>query len=191
MKKMILAVMAVVMIMATSVRAETHPARVRLLVHGHKQVSEVIDLRTHFIPAGNLVDGLAPLGYFGLAYQVNDWLNLEPAIGYDYTANETIYSLRLEAGQDKFYTWADYEYTAGVDVSYWFVQAQYKAKPWLHVGLEEESWGRFAQSEDFSHGGGPNILFRGKYWGLDLAWHYREIEDQPGTEFFTRVHLFF
>ncbi|MBD3359458.1 MAG: hypothetical protein GF365_02010 [Candidatus Buchananbacteria bacterium] len=191
MKKMILAVMAVVMIMATSAKAETRPARLRLLVHGHINVQEGIDLRAHFIPAGNLVNDIAPLGYLGLGYQVNDWLNLEPAIGYDYTANEMIYSLRLEAGQDKFYTWADYEYTAGVDASYWFVQAQYKVKPWLHVGFEEESWGRFARSEDFSHGGGPNILFRSNHWGVDLAWHYRNFEDQPGTEFFTRVHLFF
>ena len=190
MKKVILAAIAVVLI-AITVKAETHPARLRMLIHSHKPLVEGIDLRAHFIPAGNLVNGIAPLGYLGLGYQVNDWLNIEPVIGYDYTANEMIYSLRLEAGQDNFYAWADYEYTAGVDVSYWFVQTQYKVNPWLHVGLEEESWGRFAQSEDFSHGGGPNILFRGEHWGLDLAWHYREINDQPGTEFFTRVHLFF
>lgn len=191
MKKIILGVLAVAIFMATSVQAENHPARVRLLIHGHKQVAEGIDLRAYFIPSGNLVNGLAPLGYVGLSYQVNAWLNLEPTIGYDYTANEMIYSLRLEMDKGNFYTWADYEYIGGVDCSYWFVQTEYKVKPWLHVGLEEESWGSFAHSEDFSHGGGPNILFRSEHFGLDLAWHYREIENQSGTEFFTRVHLFF
>jgi hypothetical protein len=190
MKKMILAVIVVVFI-ATSVKAETHPARLRVLIHGHKQVEEGIDLRAHFIPAGNLVNGIAPLGYLGLGYQVNDWLNIEPVIGYDYTVNEMIYSVRMEAGQDNFYTWVDYEYTVGVDVSYWFIQAQYKVKPWLHVGIEEESWGRFAVSDELNHGGGPNILFRWEHFGMDLAWHYREIDNKSGTEFFTRVHWFF
>ncbi len=62
---------------------------------------------------------------------------------------------------------------------------------WLHVGLEEESWGNYKRGK-YSHGAGPNLIFNFGMSGIDLAVHRRwyDADSTFGTEFFARFHIF-
>jgi hypothetical protein len=197
MKKVVIMVIAFLLLGMASYAAEL-PARSRLTINGQTAISETpkIDLRMHFIPAGNLSAGvLAPLGFVGLGFKPFKWLDLEPALGYYFPSNEEIINLRISPSWQKFYALTDFRWRPDSDAAYWFGQVEYKALKWLQIGLEEESWGNF-DVDNITHGYGPNILFRDDKWGLDLAWHQRTykktltVPETSGIEFFVRFHIY-
>lgn len=169
-----------------------HPSRVRLLMHGSYQFDDRLGISGHFIPAGNLIGELAPLAYMTVDWTPTPYLTISPCLGWSFKPDEAITSLRLTPKYKDFYGWIDFEVRPQSWSFYWFAQAEWKATPWLHLGIEEESWGGFEQFAQASHGGGPNVLFRfGQNVGIDLALHSRWIGEDVKPEFFFRFHLFF
>lgn len=193
MKGLILAVLAAAMFLSSvNARAddEFHPSRVRLLIHSDFQVNDEVHLRVNFIPAGNLLAGLAPLAYLGLGWQATSWLDIEGTLGWCFKANEPIVSTRLSLNFGDFYAWGDLELQLPGENGYWFLMAEYKLLDWIHVGVEGEGWGSYIGNAPWSNGGGPNILFRFGKVGLDLVIHVRDLNDSVKPEFFLRAHLF-
>lgn len=191
MKKFGLILTLFVFIFTNSAYAEMHPSRVRMLVHGAKEINKVFDLKADFIPSGNLLaTPLYPITYFGTDIKLVRWLTLQLTIGYLFGNDEFIISPRLGFKTHNFYIWAMFDIRPQTKGSYWFAQAEYCLCKWLHFGFEEESWGDFDEWKNFSHGGGPNILFRWGIFGLDMAVHGRKMGGNFGPEFFARVHLF-
>ena len=183
---------AAILLSSANVRADDnfHPSRARLLVHSEYDVNDETHLRVNFIPAGNLLAGIAPLAYLGLGWQATSWLDIEGTLGWCFKANEPIVSTRLTFKIDDFYSWIDLEIQLPGESGYWFAQAEYKLLDWIHVGVEGEGWGSYIGETPWSNGGGPNLLFRLGKVGLDLALHVRELGDSVKPEFFARVHLF-
>jgi hypothetical protein len=191
-----LLIIAILLTIPYSAKAETfHPSRVRLLVHGSYQLNEVLQLQAHLIPAGNLLAGLAPISYLGVNYKPTNWLAIELDTGWNFKADEILFSVKPCLEYKKFWLWAEVDAQFPSYSGYWFVQVQYKITGWLHAGIEGEGWGNFSDSATWSHGGGPNLLFRlGKHVGVDLTIHARDLpNDDIGVrpEFFLRTHLFF
>jgi len=191
MSKVKLAVLAVFLVFFPT-HLLAHPSRVRLLIHGNVPLTENVGLSGHFIPAPNLLGEVAPITFLEVNWKLASWLTISPTVGWAFKPDEVIASLRLSPKYKNFWGWVDMEIRPQSLAGYWFVQAQYQCLPWLHVGLEEESWGNFEEWDKFSHGGGPNVLLRfGQHFGIDLALHARDVpENGVGAEFFLRAHLF-
>lgn len=169
-----------------------HPSRVRLLAHGSYQFDDALGISGHFIPAGNLMGELAPLAYMTIDWTPTPYLTISPCLGWSFKPDEVITSLRLTPKYKDFYGWVDFEVRPRSWSFYWFAQAEWKAATWLHLGVEEESWGGFEEFSQASHGGGPNVLFRfGKVVGMDFTMHARQLDNVVRPEFFLRFHLFF
>jgi len=193
MRKSFWAVFALLMLVSVSASAELRPARARLLLHGSHELNETYALQGDFIPSGNLLakGQLCPVGYMILAIQPLKWLNVAPAVGFNFGSNELIMDTRLELDVGPTYFWGLVDANPASWDAYWFAQLDYKLAKWFHVGLEEESWGNYKKGK-YSHGAGPNMLFRLGTAGIDLAMHrrYYDVEDVFGTEFFARFHIF-
>jgi len=170
-------------------------ARVRLLLHGGKELAENFKLMGHFIPSGNLVGELAPLMYIGGKFSLPSGWSIEPAIGYYFGAGENspIAAFRIEYDGEYLYSWSDVEYNPLPDHGlYWFSQLEYKALDWLQIGIEGEGWGSATDADVRSDGGGVNVLFVFKMIQVDLAVHYRSLmgTTDSGFEFVSRFHAF-
>ncbi|MFA6130917.1 MAG: hypothetical protein WC730_01490 [Patescibacteria group bacterium] len=166
-----------------------HPSRVRLLIHGGYNVGETTRVQFHFIPAGNLLGELAPLGYLGLSVKPAPWLGVEPVVGWAWGPDEPIASIRLAPDFGPVYGWFDGEIRFPSYGGYWFGQMEYRVSKWLHTGIEGEGWGDFDDG-GWSQGGGVNVLGRFEKTGLDLAIHVRDIDSKVKPEFVLRFHLF-
>lgn len=183
---------AITIYLLTVSMANAGQSRVKLFFHGHRDLNENVTLKAHIIPSGNnLSTGLAPLGYLELGINTFSWLNIGPAIGYDFLNDDYITSIRIKPSWNKVYNWTDLEYRPDSKGVYWFSQVEYEVLPWLHVGAEIESWGNYEFPDDISHGYGPNILFKMDKFALDLAWQSREYDNQQKTDFVARFHLMF
>ncbi len=168
-----------------------HPSRARLLFHGAQNIDNVAQLRAHFIPSGNLMNGLSPLVFLGAGMKPADWIDIEPALGWTFGNNEPILSLRLCPAFGKFYVWADAEINLPSKNGYWFAQADYKILDWLHAGIESEGFGgNYEDGSSWSHGGGPNVLLRLGKMGVDTALHIRDLDHSVRPEFLMRFHVF-
>jgi hypothetical protein len=160
--------------------------RARLLIHHEWSLRENLGIRVHFIPAPNLIGEFSPLVYLGLGWQVSEHLNIEPVVGWNLGIQEPVLSVRITPTIGNAYAWIDLEIMLPSLRGYWFFQAQYKLRPWLHIGFEYEGWGNYKDRSTQSHGVGPNILLRSEHLGLDLTIHIRENSVDP----FIRLHLF-
>ena len=185
---------ALITVLATaSAQAEGNtfrPSRVRLLIFGKQKLSDQLELRGDFIPAGNLVGELAPLAYVGLGYTPSDSLDLAAAAGWAFVPDEPIASVRVAPTFGRFWIWSDFEINRPSNDGYYFVQAEYKAAEVVHFGAEAEGWGN-CMDGGWSNGAGPNLLLRfGKQVGFDLALHVRDQDDELKPEFVTRFLLF-
>lgn len=188
-----LSLIAAVCLFVSTARAEDkfRPSRVRLLMHASRPVKDYGEFRAHFIPAGNLIGDNSPHLYLGYGWKPVGWLDVEPVAGWDFGQDEPIASVRLTPSYGRFYGWVDGEIQFPSHAGYGFVQVDYKFLPWLHTGAEAESWGDSDDGSTWSHGGGPNLLFRlGAKAGVDLAIHIRKQDDSVKPEFVTRFHLF-
>ncbi|MFA6027368.1 MAG: hypothetical protein WC752_00365 [Patescibacteria group bacterium] len=183
-------VMIAALSLSTSAMAQDFdPTRVRLLIHGSLEVKENVELRAHFIPAGNLLGEVAPILYLGVNFKPVEWLGFEPVVGWTFVTDEPIVSLRASPDFGLIYGWADIELNLPGLGGYWFVQADVRLLKWLHMGLEGEGWGSY-YTDFFSNGGGPNLLLRYGKVGVDLAIHAREVNDSVGPGFVIRFHTF-
>ncbi|MBI2436486.1 MAG: hypothetical protein HYV41_01945 [Candidatus Magasanikbacteria bacterium] len=88
---------------------ELHPNRVRLLIHAQYDVNEQLDVRTTFIPAGNLLGELAPIIYTGVAYQLMKWFELEMDFGWVFQPNEPLISIKPSFNFGNFWAWSELE----------------------------------------------------------------------------------
>ncbi|PIR03438.1 MAG: hypothetical protein COV60_00305 [Candidatus Magasanikbacteria bacterium CG11_big_fil_rev_8_21_14_0_20_43_7] len=160
-------------------------------------VEDTVDVRAHFIPGGNLMNGLSPYLYLGAAWKPAKWLDLELDLGVDFTNAEPLISLKPSIKVDDFWAWAELDVQFPSYSGYWFVQLQYKLHDVVHIGVEGEGWGNWAKPTSWSNGAGPNVLLRfAQYFGVDLALHLREGSADGGGRTwgfdpFVRVHLFF
>ncbi len=170
--------------------AQAHPSRLNLLLHGEHELHPQIGLSMEVI-APNLVGELTPVSFLLLdIHAIKDRFTISPGIGWAFKPNEVIATLRLAPQAWKFWSWVDFEVRPQSWNTYWFAQVEFKALDWLHLGLEEESWGLLKDFPGFSHGGGPNILLRWNRFGADLALHARETKGELGAELYVRIHVF-
>ncbi|HUT22396.1 MAG TPA: hypothetical protein VMX18_03255 [Candidatus Bipolaricaulota bacterium] len=170
-------------------------ARVRLLLHGGKQLTESLKIKGTFIPSGNLVGGLSPLMYLGLNINLPKGWAIAPTAGYSFAADENspIIAVQISFENDLVMSWSDVEYSMlPHHCLYWFSQLEGKATDWLMLGIEGEGWGRIDNINYRSDGGGLNILFVFKMFEIDLAVHARTLAgtSDTGFELVTRVHAF-
>ncbi|HLD31794.1 MAG TPA: hypothetical protein VJB37_02770, partial [Patescibacteria group bacterium] len=100
-----------------------HPSRMRFLVHGGYQLTEDLNLRIHFIPAGNLIGPVAPIIHPGLGIKLASWLEMEAVAGWCFATDNPLFSLRVTPTLGDFYAWLDGEYQYPSQNFYWFVQA--------------------------------------------------------------------
>lgn len=192
MVRFIMALFAATLLFTSTARAEDafHPSRVRLLVHGGLDLNEDARLEFRFIPAGNLIGELAPISYFGAKFKATDWLGIETYAGWAFKPDEPLVSLTLNPHIDNLWAWTEIDLRMPSYDGYWFAQLDYQILDWLHAGVEGEGWGNYESGSSWSHGGGPNLLFRFGKVGVDIAVHARELEDSVKPEFFMRAHLF-
>jgi hypothetical protein len=200
MKKLILSVLLILVVVFSlnNLFAQGfHPSRVRLLAHASAPLADSsdLDVRFHFIPAGNLIGGLAPIAYLGLGIKPTSWLDVESVLGWNFGADEVIGSVRISTNFKKIWSWTDFELRPASGEEYWFSQIDYQLTDIFHVGIEAEGWGNFLRLEESSNGIGPNFLIRFKQMGYDLAIHWRQKDDDDKKfvikpEFFLRVHFF-
>ena len=168
-----------------------HPSRIRLLIHGRQELKQGrTALQYHFIPSADFSAGIFPRAYMGFEVKVFDELTLEPTLGYNFSADEPIASLRITPKLGRFWSWTDLEYQRPSGCGYWFSQVEMKARDWFHTGFEGEGWGVVGDGGSWSHGAGPDILFRFGKVGADLALHARYLNGRTAPEFFLRTHLF-
>ena len=168
-----------------------HPSRARLLIHGRQELKQGrTALQYHFIPAPNLSAGISPLAYTGFEVKPVRWLALEPALGYNFSAEEPVFSLRVTPKIGRFWSWTDLEYRRPSGCGYWFSQAEIKVRDWFHTGIEGEGWGVIGDSGSWTYGAGPDILLRFGKLGADIALHARYLDGRTAPEFFLRTHLF-
>jgi hypothetical protein len=198
MKKFLLVVIMIALLVpGISMALEEHDGRIKLLIHGNYLLNEEsgTSLTGHLLPSANLAkEDLIPVGYVGMNFNLTKRLSLEPTVGYNFYSNKAIFSPRVCYSYNKAYFWGMVELLEG-NGGYTFAQVEYMLTDYMHVGLEEESWGEWDDWDNFSHGGGPNVLFRMGSFGVDVAMHFREMPDEQGndemgTEFLMRVHLF-
>ncbi|MFH0950882.1 MAG: hypothetical protein V1765_00195 [bacterium] len=190
MKRFIIFAIAIMLAITTLTAKDWHASRIRLLAHGSDSLTQSSQLRFHFIPAGNLMGEVKPLGYLGWGWQVASWLNIEPVVGWCFATDEPIISVRVTPTWEKFWSWTDIELNTTTHNGYWFSQINYQTSKLCHIGVEGEGWGNFYQAGSWSNGFGPNVLLRLKQMGIDLAVHYRTIDKVNKPEFFIRIHFF-
>jgi hypothetical protein len=186
--------------LGTSTRAMAQnvaPPRLRPLIHaGYELTEKTLELRGHFIVAGNLLaPELSPHLYVGMGWKPAEWLDIELDIGMDFRNAEPKISLKPSVSYEKFWAWAQLDVQFPSYGGYWFLQLQYKIVDWIHVGVEGEGWGNWRTPTSWSNGGGPNVLLRlGSHVGIDLALHLREGPSEDGRTWgfdpFVRFHLF-
>lgn len=167
-----------------------HPSRVRLAVHGGHDVGDKTRLEYRFAPSGNLIGELAPIAIFGIKLKATDWLTVETYAGFAFKTNDPLLSLSFNPHVDKMYAWTEIDWRALSHEGYWFAQVEYQIAPWFHAGVEGDGWGNFEKSTSWTHGVGPNALFRFGMVGIDLAIHIRELKGETKPGFFLRTHLF-
>jgi len=198
MKKVVLTITLIALFVpGLSMALENHDARIKLFIHGNYLLNEEsgTSLTGHLLPSANLAnEDLIPVGYVGMNFNLTEHFSFEPAVGYNFYTNKAIFSPRVCYSYKKAYFWGMANWLES-NGGYTFAQVEYKLTDYMHVGLEEESWGAWDDWDNFSHGAGPNVLFRMGSFGMDLALHFREVPDElgdkkMGTEFFLRVHLF-
>ena len=168
-----------------------HPSRVKLLIHGEQELEEGrTALLYNFIPSPNLKTGFHPLAYVSLQAKPFKWLSLEPTLGFNFSAEEPIFSMHVALQTEKFWSWTDLEYRIPSKAGYCFSQVEMKVSDWFHTGFEAEGWGVFKDASSWSYGGGPNMLLRMGKIGVDFALHARHLDDRTAPEFYLRTHLF-
>ena len=168
-----------------------HPSRARLLIHGHQDVSKTTTIKSKLIPAGNLVNGIAPMFFLGVDHKLVEWLNVQSFAKWHSVENDPGVTLCLSPKFGKFWAWVDAEITYPDKGGYMFAQAQFKALDWLHTGFESEGWGNYKDGSSWSYGAGPNLLFKFGQTRLDVAAHYRHYPDgEKKPELFLRTQVF-
>lgn len=184
-------VMAIFFLPTTSLaqtEEEPDPSRIRLLIHDSREMGNNIDARIHFIPTPNLLEGnFTPLVYISLGFKQISWLDVEPAIGWNFSNNNPILSLRLAPSFWRIYAWIDAELCIPSWDGYWFVQLEYKLTSWLHIGIEGEGWGNYLTI--FSNGGGPNVIVNFEHLAIDFTVHVRDFGHVTRPELFARIHI--
>ena len=172
------------------------PSRVRFLVHGSKQLDSVLEIKTHFIPAGNLIGELKPLCYSGVAiWPLKKVVYFEPLLGWNFATDEPILALMSSttipmSNFGTVWSWWDLEYQTRTKDGYIFAQMECQPQSWLAIGVELELWGNW-QRGPWNIGMGPNILLRYGTVGLDIAGQYRAHDDVRDWELAVRFHLFY
>ena len=176
-------------------------ARARLLIHGDHPLDGE---KGRFNLLGELVlpnIGVTPMPAvveIGTKWKAHSGLNVEAFAGFEFGPNQGILSLRLHPHSKHFWGYVMAEAFIPHGGAYFFTQIDWivplKGK-WLHLGIEQESWGEYAHLSEINFGAGPNILFMFKKFGLELTLHAREIE-QPdrskslGPDLLARMHVF-
>lgn len=166
-----------------------HPSRVRLIFYGETELSDYVDLKSQFIPSGNLIGELSPWLFLGLGLEPSDWLKMEAHTGWVFGNDEPHVAVMLNPHFGDAWAWMEMALQLPSLESYWFAQVDYQILDWLHAGVEGEGWGSYEDASSWSQGGGPNILFRLGNFGLDLAVHARDVEGTVKPEFVVRTHV--
>ena len=189
----VLATLLAIISFPLTASAEFNQPGARLLVHAGQDFDSTFSLIGHFIPGGNLVNGLYPLSFAELKIKIGDGLKVSPTLGYDFTANEAILSLRLAPGNpDITWAWIDLEFQPASNSLYWFWQMEHQLSPKVAIGLEIESGGSFDDLRHVNNAGGINAIWNpSKNIGFDLA--LRASKDPVkgiGPQVFVRCHVF-
>ncbi len=195
-KVLIIAILVLFVLGATLTSQAGSPSRVRFLVHGSKKLDSVLEIKTHFIPAGNLLGELKPLCYSGVA--IWPWKKVvyfEPLLGWNFATDEPILALMYSAtipipNLGAVWSWWDFEYQTRTKDGYIFAQMEFQPCDWFNAGMEMELWGNW-QRGPWNVGMGPNILLRYGTVGLDIAGQYRAHDDVADWELAVRLHLFY
>lgn len=166
-----------------------HPPRVRLILHGKVDVGS-LQMVARFLPSGNLMNGLAPVLYAGVRAKPVSWLIVEMYGGWVFGPNKPMVSLTFNPKWKKWWAWTEVDVHIPTWGGYAWAQVQYQARNWVHVGVEYEGWGSYLDGSSWSHGGGPNVLFRLERFGLDVALHTRQLNGIVAQELFVRIHAF-
>lgn len=167
-------------------------SRVRLCVHGSQEISERIDIREHFVPSMNLVEGFDPFIFLGVGIRPIEGLDIEPIIGWHFVGNEPIIGVLLSFQRSRIWLFVDLEINIPSWFSSWFVMVDFKILEWLFAGIEGEGWGLLIDNSSWSNGGGFNLIFRLERIELDLALHARVQEGELILpDFLVRVQIFF
>lgn len=188
-----LTVIAITLITPTTTFAEDltlGDSRPRMAFHGGAEIEEGLMLVTHVLPTPDLKKGLAPLAYLELAWSPLEWIKISPTVGYDFSTEETIFSVRLAPHHGPFWGWFDFEWSTISDFGYTFGMAEVKPLDWFSTGLEYECWGSLLDSSTWSWGGGPDVVFHLGKIDLEMALHFRGVETGTTMEFVTRAHIF-
>ncbi len=195
MKHVIAAALGTLVIFLTiTVQAQvtTHPSTIRPLIHADVRITDEIDLDAHVIPTFNLMEPLNPYIFIGPNFKsLKGMFEISPLLGWNFGLDEPVFAVAFTLNvTDKFWTWADVEVQAPSWSGYYFVQLEYQFLPYIGVGAETEGFGAYNDTDSWSHGGGPNLIFNiGDHLGIDLALHVRDLEHQVGLQFVSRVHL--
>lgn len=192
MTRSLIALVAMMLLLSSTARAEDtfHPSRVKLAVHGGYDVGDKTRLEYRFVPSGNLIGELAPIAFFGTKFKTMDWLTVETYAGFAFKTNDPLFSLSFNPHVNKLYAWTEIDWRAVSHDGYWFAQAEYQVTPWFRTGIEGEGWGNFEKSASWTHGAGPNVLFRFGMVGIDMAVQIRDIKGDVKPQFYLRTHLF-
>ena len=167
-----------------------HPSRARLIMHGGGDITERTRFELRFVPAGNLLGKLAPLLYVGFKFKLNDWMGIETYTGWTYGKDEPLLSLSFNFRYGAFWAFTEDDLQLPSGLGYWFVQFERNlTKRWI-IGIEGEGWGDYKNIASWSHGFGPNVLYRAGLSGVDLALHLRELNGEIKPELFIRFHVF-
>ena len=164
-------------------------SRVSISLKGGQEISEDLTVFGTFFPTLNAVAGLSPNGYLGVHWQAFEFLKVSPAIGFNYTENALIFSLRLSPKWNDFWGWFDCEYGLN-DFGWNFGQLEWQAIKWLAVGAEYELKGSYLTLDEWNLGGGPNLVFSLGNFSLSLAGQFRQIgKFEPVFQFVSRVEV--
>ncbi|HBB37839.1 MAG TPA: hypothetical protein DEP63_01965 [Candidatus Magasanikbacteria bacterium] len=155
--------------------------RIRMIMHAERALTQVLTLKTMFVPGGNLVAGLSPVAEIGVNGKVLRCLSLEFMAAMYFTPAEPAIAIRPAFNTGDFWAWADLEVQAPSADAYWFAQAQITLGAFVEVGVEGEGWGTFGRAKTWSNGVGPNMLLHfSKQVEVDVALHIRHTSGQGG-----------
>ena len=171
--------------------ADANNSEPRLIFHSGRQLTSVVGISAHFVPAYNLAEKLTPLAYLSLDVLATTWLTISPTVGWSFNSDEVIASVRLTPKYKRFHAWIDFEVQPQSWSSYWFAEFEIKTLEWLHFGVEEESWGNITDVTAMTHGAGVNMLLRpSPQFGVDVAVQVRRERDEYNPVLCLRAHLF-
>ncbi len=195
-----IAVATLFMSSSTVQALDKFPSRALLLVHGGFQPVEdhlALNAWTVINPGAQKMNA-----YLEAQYQLNDLFKPSLAVGWDFGADEFILTTMLTGKVgDVMYYWAEFDWMPNTNDLYMFVMMDFPMPfaPWLHFGVETESWGNPDLDEGTptitSYGGGPNmVLAFGNTTMFEFCVHFRRLPDeegknQNGYEFFFRTHI--